>query len=283
MSYNDVFADIVNGWFTLRGNGGPFRRVEPGELQDTRTRTMYKADGELHEQERDVAKLWTAGGAVFCLLGLENQTVVDPDMPLRVFGYEGGDYRLQLTQKGRKRCPVLTLVLYFGVERRWPEERTLFELLGVSGTFRPFLNDCRVNVLEAAWLTDEEAAVFTSDFRIVVEYFRQIRQNGDFDGPAQVIEHVDAVLKFLRAATGNRGFEVARTLIKEGEQVTMMDVLERVQAKGHEEGRMEGRAQLQREIALQLLGMGGFTLEKIAEITGLRLDDVRTIAEKNAH
>ena len=41
--------------------------------------------------------------------------------------------------------------------------------------------------------------------------------------------------------------------------------------------------QLQTEIALQLLRMGGFTLEKIAEITGMSLDDARTIAEKNAH
>ena len=31
---------------------------------------------------------------------LENQTAVDPNMPLRVLGYEGGDYRWQLTQKG---------------------------------------------------------------------------------------------------------------------------------------------------------------------------------------
>ena len=181
-SYNDVFADIVNGCFAILGDGRPFRRVEPDELQDTGARTMYKADGELHEQERDVAKLWRAGGAVICLMGLENQTAIDPDMPLRVFGYEGGDYRLQLSRKGQERYPVLTLVLYFGTERRWPEERTLFGRLKIPEALRPFLNDYRVNVLETAWFTDEEASVFTSDFRIVVEYFRQIRQNGDFSG-----------------------------------------------------------------------------------------------------
>ena len=236
-SYNDVFADIVNGCFAILGGGRPFRRVSPDELQDTGARTMYKADGEVHEQERDVVKLWRAGGAVICLLGLENQTAVDPDMPLRVFGYEGGDYRLQLTRKGPERYPVLTLVLYFGTERRWPEERTLLSRLKVPEALRLFLNDCRVNVLEAAWLTDEQASVFTSDFRIVVEYFRQIRQNGDFGGTAQEMEHVDAVLKFLEAATGDRHFEVAQTLVGKGERVSMESVLGRVQAKGREEGR----------------------------------------------
>lgn len=77
-SHNDVFADIANGCFTLMGGGRPFRRVEPEDLRDTRARSAYKAFGELHEQERDVAKLWAAGGAVICLLGLENQTAIDP-------------------------------------------------------------------------------------------------------------------------------------------------------------------------------------------------------------
>ena len=111
-------------------------------------------------------------------------------MPLRVFGYEGGDYRLQLTRKGVKRYPVLTLVLYFGTERRRPEERTLFERLRVADALRPFLNDCRMNVLEVAWLTDEETSVFTSDFWFAGDYFRQIRQNGRYVGTSQVARKV---------------------------------------------------------------------------------------------
>ena len=63
--------------------------------------------------------------------------------------------------------------------------------------FRFFLNDCRVNVLEAAWLTEAEASVFTRDFWIVVDYFRKIRQDGKYVPSAREIAHVDAVLKFL--------------------------------------------------------------------------------------
>ena len=255
-SHNDVFADIVNGCFTLLGGGRPFRRVEPGELQDTRARSVYKAFGELHEQERDVAKLWSAGEAVICLLGLENQTAVDPNMPLRVLGYEGGDYRWQLTQKGLKPYPVLTLVLYFGIERRWTAERTLFGRLGVSEALRPFLNDCRVNVLEVGWLTKEEASVFTSDFRIVVDCLGEIRQNGAFAGTRQEIEHADAVMKFLAGVTGDRSFEAAQALIKEGERVTMIDVLSRMRAESRREGRREGRMEGRDQVLFSLVDDG---------------------------
>ena len=48
---------------------------------------------------------------------------------------------------------------------------------------------------------------------------------------------MDAVLKFLGSATGNRSFEAAQTLVKKGERVTMVDVLARMQAKSREEGR----------------------------------------------
>ena len=50
-SYNDVFSDIVNG---LLFNGTPV--IDPGSLSDVIPYSMYKADGKIHEQERDVSK-----------------------------------------------------------------------------------------------------------------------------------------------------------------------------------------------------------------------------------
>ena len=126
-SYNDVFADVVN---VLLFDGK--RRVNPEDLKDTRARTFYKADGKLHEQERDISKLWVAEGAVISLIGFENQTEADWDMPLRVLGYEGADYRGQLSA-GQGLYPVVTLVLYFG-DSPWTAPRTLFERVSVAKT-----------------------------------------------------------------------------------------------------------------------------------------------------
>ena len=86
-SYNDVFSDIVN---VLLFNG---KQVLGAELEDHAPRTYYKANGRLHEIERDVAKRWKNGNIRVARIGFENQTASDPDMPLRVMGYDGAEYR----------------------------------------------------------------------------------------------------------------------------------------------------------------------------------------------
>ena len=55
-SYADVFADIVN---VLLFEGQPL--IVPEDLRDALPRSVYKADGKLHEQERDTAKFWLSG------------------------------------------------------------------------------------------------------------------------------------------------------------------------------------------------------------------------------
>jgi len=47
--YNDVFADICN---VLLFNGREV--VTPDGLQNAQTKSVYKADEEIHEQERDL-------------------------------------------------------------------------------------------------------------------------------------------------------------------------------------------------------------------------------------
>ena len=83
--YSDVFADIVN---VLLFHGE--RIVKEEDLQETGLNSQYKADdGKLHEQERDVARYWKRGNVKIALCGLENQTGVDNDMPLRIMNYDG--------------------------------------------------------------------------------------------------------------------------------------------------------------------------------------------------
>ena len=91
-AYNDVFADIVN---VLLFDGKPL--VKEDALTDASCLSQYKADDRLHEQERDVAKFWQNDGSIrICLYGLENQTAVDYDLPLRIINYDGAGYRMQL-------------------------------------------------------------------------------------------------------------------------------------------------------------------------------------------
>ena len=87
-SYNDVFSDIIN---VLLFEGKEV--LGPDELEERAPRSYYKSDGRLHETERDVVKCWKKGNIRIACVGIENQTGADPDMPLRVIGYDGAEYR----------------------------------------------------------------------------------------------------------------------------------------------------------------------------------------------
>ena len=276
-SYNDVFADVVNVLLF-----GGERRVKPEDLKDTRARTFYKTDGKLHEQERDVSKLWVSERAVISLIGFENQTEADWDMPLRVLGYEGADYRNQLSGKGGL-YPVVTLVLYFG-DSPWTAPRTLFERVSVAEGLKPFVNDYRVNVFEVPRLTAEQVGQFKSDFRIVADYFVQMGRDEDYVPPRQTIEHVDAVLKLMSALTRDHRFEETQGEFRKGEAVTMLSVLDKVEARGIQLGeargiklgRNEGRNEGITSTARRML-VRGVSPEQIADFTGLSPDEVEAL------
>ena len=269
-SYNDVFLDIVNVYFAI--NGVKDLRIErPEDLQDAQTRTVYKSVGEIREQERDVTKLWVTEGAVISLIGLENQSVIDRTMPLRIFGYEGADYRYQLTQKDRKLNPVFTIVVYFGTSERWPKSRTLFELLKVPDSLKMLLNDCHVNVLELAWLTDEQIELFKSDFKFVARQVRSERTGEEFIPSDERVTHPDALLKLMGALTGDKRFtEAVNNLADfyEGGNFTMKSFLDSFLEKAEAKGIAIGEERVRQSIFQSLLSEG-MPRERAIKIVGL--------------
>ena len=244
VSFNDVFADIVNG-LLFAGDDV----VRPDDLEQSTVVSVYKADGKLRQQERDEAKYWRGeGGIRIALFGVENQTQPERDIPFRVMGYDGAAYRAQIyLEKGEDgkyhanrnpRYGIVTLVLYFGYKQRWNEAKTLHENIGtVPKKLFPYVNDYKVNIFEIAWLTDEQASHFKSDFRFVVDYFRQMRKNGDYIPSSEEITHVREVLQLMSVLTEDHRFEDAYNDAQEtGEVKTMSEVLDRVEQRGFDKG-----------------------------------------------
>ena len=242
--YADVFADIVN---VLLFDGG--RRVLPEDLVDTTARSQFKSDdGVLHEQERDVVKRWKHGKIVIALLGLENQTRPDENMPLRVFSYEGASYKSQLLDGEENHFyPVITLVLYFG-KQRWEKARSLYEKLEVPEELRPYVNDFSINVFEISYLSEEQLAMFRSDFGVVAEYFVRSRTDPEYKPKKKVIKYVDAFLKMMKAVTGDHRYEEVRKSVRKGERITMCEVLDYREKQGVQRGIEQERSVLNKLI-----------------------------------
>ena len=243
-SYNDVFSDIVNA---LLFNGRQI--LAPDELEDEAPRAYYKADGKLHEIERDVAKRWKNGNIRVACIGFENQTASDPDMPLRVMGYDGAEYRAQLLDENDtgNRYPVVTLVLYFGHEKPWSGPLSLKGRLNIPEEFEPYVNDYKINLFQIAYLSREQVERFRSDFKVVADYFVQKRENGDYLPSSQELTHIQETLQLLSIMTDDHRFEDASntsTDEKKGGPHTMCDVLDKVENRGIAKGKVEGKTEM---------------------------------------
>ena len=236
-SYNDVFSDIVN---VLLFKGRKVLSEE--ELEDQAPRSYYKADGKIHEIERDVAKRWKNGNIRVACIGIENQTASDPDMPLRVIGYDGAEYRAQLLSKQAVHYPVVTLVLYFGHEH-WNGPLTLKERLDIPKEFDEYVNDYKIRVFEIAFMDEKEVDLFQSDFRAVADYFVQKQKNGNYKPKPQDLKHVQETLQLLSVMTNDHRFEDVyneASDAQKGEMRNMCEILDKIENRGIEKGRAEG-------------------------------------------
>ena len=231
MDNNDVFADVVNG---LVFDGKPI--VEEINLSNMKDKSQYKISGKIHEQERDAAKVIEYDGVKVMYVGIENQTDIDVDETIRVIGYDGTSYRGQLLGENEKKYPVVTLVLYFG-ERKWNRNKTLYETLDISENIKPFVNDYKINVFEIAYMTPEEVEKFTSDFKIVADYFVQKRMKKDYKPINKAIKHVDELLKLMTVLTGDSRFEEQiKEMHKEEGEIRMCEVLDKIENRGVDRG-----------------------------------------------
>ena len=247
--HKDVFADIVNG-LLFQGR----EVVKVTDLEGAGVVSSYKAKGQLRRKERDVAKYWRGGQIRIAMLGLENQKTVDYDMPLRIINYDGTEYGKQVRNKDQKeRYPVITLVLYFG-PGHWKAPKDLHSRLKMPEEVKKYVSNYEINVFEMGYLTQEQVDLFTSDFKVVAEYFMHLVQKTEYKGDSQELQHVDEVLDLLHVMTGDDRFEEmqkeARQKKEEGELIMKNWILDEAEERGIEKGQRQAWAKSIRHIRL---------------------------------
>ena len=166
-------------------------------------------------------------------------------------------YRSQLMKDENEVYPVITLVLYFGTSRKWKTPLSLYEVFSVPEELKEYINDYKINVFNIAYLSEEQVNMFTSDFKIVADYFVQKRKDGKYKPSSDVIRHVDAILKFMAVFTGDQRYfnEAIQKKMQAGGIRTMDKILDdyidlgvqRGRQEGRQEGRLEGRLEGRQE------------------------------------
>ena len=235
--YNDVFADIAN---VLLFQGK--ERIKPNDLRNSSVHSMYKADDtKVHEQERDVAKIWMPYNIKLALIGYENQTEVYKFMPFRAIGYDGANYRKKKKKENDTIIPVVTIVLYFG-SKHWNVPKNLKSFVNIPIGLEEYVNDYKIHVFEIAWLSEETISKFKSDFGVVARFFANKRKNPEYVPDDKTkIRHVDEVLKLLSVIAKDHRYEDVLKSDDFKEVQNMCDVAERIERKGIKQGIEQGQ------------------------------------------
>jgi len=247
--HEDVFADILNV-YVFEGKDV----VKEDSLQSTSLVSQFKALQGTKAQERDVAKFWKDGGVIVALIGLENQAAKDDLMPLRVLSYDGAIYKSQVIEQDNARnrgdspdpiYPVFTFVLNFG-KHRWKTKLRLKECLTARypKELEKYINDYPIHVIDVAHSTPEQIERLKSDFRVIAEFFAEMRQAGTYTPSEQPLDHPHEVGMLLAAMTGDESYNTIASQFTGKENVTMCNFAQKMINQGREEGRMEERMEI---------------------------------------
>ncbi len=122
---------------------------------------------------------------------------------------------------------------------------------------------------------------FRSDFRYVADYLIQKRMTNDYEPSADLLQHVDETLKLMSVLTDDRRFEeVIQELPGKG-GTSMCTVLDKVENKGREEGKLEGLAQGKLEGMIQVYYKElHYSADQISRELGAPEDQIQEIIRK---
>ena len=125
--------------------------------------------------------------------------------------------------------------------------------------------------------------MFQSDFKVVADYFVQMRKNHNYIPKPETIEHVQETLQLLSVMAGDQRFEEAYNSANGGVK-NMCEVLDRIEAKGRAEGEIIGEAKGRAEGGLNMLiGLvkdGLLSIEVAAQRANKSVEEFQKLVEK---
>ena len=137
------------------------------------------------------------------------------------------------------------------------------------------------NLYEIAFLTPEKVKQFRSDFRYVADYLIQKRMTNDYKPSADLLQHVDETLKLMSVLTDDRRFEEVIEKLPGKGGTSMCTVLDKVENKGREEGKLEGLAQGKLEGMIQVYYTKlHYSADQISRELGAPVDQIQEIIRK---
>lgn len=133
----------------------------------------------------------------------------------------------------------------FGLENQSAIDKTMpLRIMGYDGAaYRNELNAKDVKMYPIAWLPDDVIAKFSNPFRMVAEYFSQMRKKQEYHPSEEYVRHAKEMLDLMALLTKDVRFKEAKNNVKEGASMTMRSILlDQIEEKSRAEGEACGEA-----------------------------------------
>jgi len=236
---NERFADLCNG---VVFHGEQVIRAE--ELKEVDPNIVYRLEKSQTVVIPDKVKMWK--GIYLAILTLENQTEVDYSMVFRAMKTEALSYDKQIRkrrvknrkkknytnaaeylsgiQKGEKFIPVIVLVLYLGMDKKWDGATTLYEMLDIDERLQPFVTNYKLNLFDFHDYTD--FSTFKTENRVLFEMLSCAKDEVKMD--ALIHENKDRYSELddeaTKAINAMIGIEIKTDCLKNENELEVVDM-----------------------------------------------------------
>ena len=313
MQDNATFADIFN-YYLYKGK----KVINPDSLTQLDTTTIvlpYGKDGSTVpvQKYRDVLKSATVkqdGKVAYMLLGIENQSQMHYAMPPRTMLYDSMQYITQVAaiDKAHKKdgdkaksdeylsgfhandkiLPVITLTVYFGADE-WTAPTDLHSMLDADKDLLKYIDNYHLHLIQPATMTEEDFDKLESELGLVFKFIKNSKNKKEL---CEIVENDNKYKKVSKrtadlintVTNSNLNFSQDR----EGDVdmcQAIRDLRNEAIAEGEIKGEKKGIEKGKREEALKivknLIALGSISFEEIAKVTGLTLEEVKSLANEN--
>lgn len=303
LSDNKRFADIVN-YYIYDGE----QIIEPNQLHemDATEIAFPYGDGENNSSEiiqkyRDLLKSACAMSddkAAYLIIGMENQAEVQYAMPVKDMLYDAEQYAKQVNATAKrhreinvpgkkvnsgeflsgfykedKLLPVITIVVFWSADQ-WDGPKSLHEMMATPDkNILRYVPDYKINLVSPYDIAEDDFIKFHTS---IAEAFKYIKYSRDEDALQNALKS-DNVYKQMDRETAELINDVTGSGLEfeEGKELINVCVAtENMKKKAVRESAIE--------TAKALLGLGKNTIEEIASVTKLPIDEIKKLAESRA-
>ncbi len=285
MGNPEVFAEIFNqvihkGQQVIQSDC--LQEADPNLVAYVSDRIGKQTKNKRRDLLKTLAARWD-NRQIYLMLGIESQSDIDYSMPMRVMEYDLKKYIWQVQRideerggngspftsrlkRGELLVPVITVVVYFGVDP-WDGPMCLHDMLamGDDPADKAAVGDYKMHLIQPAVMTEEQAMHFKTGFRNVVQVMRCARDPEALaammreDKSFQHLNYTTAAfigaltrvrLRFMKKEQGEVNMlpafeELIRRENRKGLKAGMEKGLERGMKKGRLEGMKKGRLEEQ--------------------------------------